>query len=182
MRGLLAGRSGGKRDNWRKRLARHASYPTAEQVSEFIGGKATSALEDVADELREQGAAVVLTRGKDPQTELPFIDLQVPFEDQETFHYQVYPVAYPVPSYAFMDTDVADAYYRAEIFQAAGSQHHDVYGYSKRELIQDLLDSYEEHMMLLASGTSGRARSKKQSIERSGPIDWLDARDGLYRD
>ena len=134
---------------WRRRLARHMTFPTAAQVSRFIEETVMPAVEEVAAELEAQGADVTCTRGTLTESGLPQIDLHVRFGEQNEFKYQAYPVAYSPPSFAQNMQAVVDAYYRVEIFSATGSQGHDIMGYSKDQVITDILDAYERHLTFL---------------------------------
>ena len=40
-------------------------------------------------------------------------------------------------------------YYRAEVHLSEGSQNYDLVGYSKEQIINDILDQYERHMQFL---------------------------------
>ncbi len=40
-------------------------------------------------------------------------------------------------------------YYRAEVYLSEGSQNYDLVGYSKEQIINDILDQYERHMQFL---------------------------------
>ncbi|GAA1188228.1 choline BCCT transporter BetT [Nesterenkonia xinjiangensis] len=134
---------------WRRRLARHMTFPTAKQVTRYLEETAIPAVEEVAAELKDQGADVTCTRGLLADTELPQIDLHVRFGDQNEFKYQVYPIAYSAPNFAQNMKAVEDVYFRVEIFSANGSQGHDIMGYTKDQVITDILDAYERHLTFL---------------------------------
>ena len=40
-------------------------------------------------------------------------------------------------------------YYRAEVHLSEGSQNYDLVGYTKEQIINDILDQYERHMQFL---------------------------------
>jgi choline/glycine/proline betaine transport protein len=40
-------------------------------------------------------------------------------------------------------------YYRAEVHLSEGSQDYDLVGYTKEQVINDILDQYERHMQFL---------------------------------
>ncbi|MNV94388.1 High-affinity choline transport protein [compost metagenome] len=40
-------------------------------------------------------------------------------------------------------------YYRAEVHLSEGSQDYDLMGYTKEQIINDILDQYERHMQFL---------------------------------
>ncbi|MDR5713148.1 high-affinity choline transporter BetT, partial [Nesterenkonia flava] len=134
---------------WRRRLARHMHYPSSEEVTEYMDSVAIPAVEEVAAELREQGADVRCSRGTIEETEIPHVDLHVYFGEQSMFKYQAYPVEYSVPNFALNFRSAEQTYYRVEIFSATGSAGHDVFGYSKEQIISDVLDAYERHLAVL---------------------------------
>lgn len=134
---------------WRRRLARHMHYPTAKEVSEYMEATAMPAVEEVAAELQKQGADVYCVRGVVPDTEIPQVDLHVDFGDQGMFKYQAYPVEYSVPSFALRMQTAEETYHRVEVFSATGSSGQDIFGYSKEQVITDVLDAYERHLAVL---------------------------------
>lgn len=134
---------------WRRRLARHMHYPTAEEINEYMDSVAAPAVEEVAAELQSRGADVECSRGTVPDTDIPHVDLVVNFNDQSEFKYQAYPVAYSVPSFAPNFRTRDDTYYQVEIFSATGSVGHDIFGYTHDQVITDVLDAYERHLAML---------------------------------
>ncbi|MDO5494031.1 MAG: BCCT family transporter, partial [Nesterenkonia sp.] len=160
------------RGGWRRRLARHMTFPTAAQISEFLSSTAVPAVEEVADELQTQGADVVCSRGRASDSDIPTVDLHVHFRDSSEFKYQIYPVAYSLPSFANNPGTVETTYYRAEIFSATGSRGHDIMGYTKEQVISDILDAYEHHLTFLTmSGDQGSTLGDGVLI----PDEWHDA-------
>lgn len=134
---------------WRRRLARHMNFPTAKQATRFMEETAIPAVEEVAAELKAQGADVSCSRGHHHDTSIPHVDLHVRFGEQSEFKYQAYPVSYAAPNFAQNMKAVEDEYYRVEIFSATGSQGHDIMGYTKEQIISDILDAYERHLTFL---------------------------------
>ncbi|NDK30857.1 choline BCCT transporter BetT [Nesterenkonia haasae] len=139
----------GGRGQWRRRLARHMHYPDEAEVTKFMNNVAAPAIEEVAAELEKQGAQVTCSRGTVPGTDIPHTDLHVFFGDRAEFKYQVYPIAYSVPSFAPRLRTRDETYYQVEIFSATGSLGHDVFGYSQEQIITDVIDSYERHLAVL---------------------------------
>ena len=152
--GAMSGRASGKPADvdWRRRLARSMTFPTARQVARHVDAAVAPALEKVARELREGGADVDLYRGPVDGTAIDQLDLQVRFGDERDFRYQIYPTANPVPSFAgriHLDRDGDREYYRLEVFTQTGSLGYDVYGYTETQIIENVLDLYEGHMEFL---------------------------------
>ena len=134
---------------WRRRLARHMHYPTAEEISDYMESTAMPAVEEVAAELAKQGASVYCERGLVPETDIPQIDLHVDFGEQGMFKYQAYPIEYSVPNFALRMYAAEETYYQVEVFSATGSSGHDIFGYTKEQVISDVLDAYERHLAVL---------------------------------
>ena len=163
---------GGERGSWRQRLQHRMSYASAEQATTFIDTVATPAVEEVAAELKKLGADVACQRGAHPDSGIPFVDLVVSFPEAEDFKYQTYPVAFSTPSFAANLAAVRDTYYRVEIFSPLGSRGRDIMGYSKDQVIADVLDSYDAHIMYLTMSTDlGTATG---TIPVTAPDTWDD--------
>ncbi|NLS08846.1 choline BCCT transporter BetT [Nesterenkonia sp. MY13] len=162
---------------WRRRLARHMHYPSGKEISEYMENTAMPAVEEVAAELEKQGATVYCERGTVPETEaeidggIPQIDLHVDFGDQAMFKYQAYPIEYSVPNFALRLNTSEETYYRVEVFSATGSAGYDVYGYSKEQLICDILDAYERHLVVLRMNDDDGAAPVPLNPD-SIPDDW----------
>ncbi|WP_448852635.1 choline BCCT transporter BetT [Corynebacterium sp. 335C] len=154
MYGAMSGRASGgpSSTDWRRRLARSMSFPSARQVARHVDAVVAPALEQVAEELRGRGADVDLYRGPVEDTGIDQLDLHVKFDDERDFRYQVYPTAHPVPSFAgrvHLDHDGDREYYRLEVFTLTGSLGYDVHGYTEAQIIENVLDLYEGHMEFL---------------------------------
>lgn len=88
----------------------------------------------------------IVERGVDPATTIPYVTLTEKMDGERDFTYQVYPVAWPTPSYLLNPAKTEDNYYRLEPFALTGSRGYDVYGYTKEQLIHDVLDNHERHI------------------------------------
>jgi len=146
--GALAGAVGPHR-SWRQRLARSMNYPGAMQAQRYLDKVARPAIEEVATELRAQGAAVELTDGTVDGVSCSQVTLTVMLADEPDFRYQIYPVEYSTPTYAPRAQTRHTNYYRLEIFSMTGSHGYDLLGYTKDQVITDVLDQYERHLAFL---------------------------------
>lgn len=142
---------GGAGRNWRNRLARVMSYPSARQANRFVDEVVEPALREVHDELARQGAEVSLTDGTVEAYGIRQVDLRVGLSGERSFKYQVYPVQYEYPSYA-RTAPAQEVYYRMEVFSQEGSHHYDLTGYSTDQVISDVLDHYEAYLEFLHLG------------------------------
>lgn len=172
--GVLSSRTGDRGDtrNWRQRLWRRMNYADAAQAAAFVEEVATPAVEEVADELRTLGADVACQRGEHPAYPIPYVDLVVRIADQSEFKYQAYPVAYNVPNYAVNPGAVEEVFFKIEIFSITGSQGKDIMGFTKEQVISDILDSYDAHVMYMSMlGDKGAPTS---ALPAEIPDEWED--------
>lgn len=149
--GIITGRSGEQRGgrSWRQRLTRAMSYPGHRQTTRFVETVALPALQEVEAELKAQGAVTTLTPSTVGSCGIQSIDLQLAMGEERAFKYQIYPVQYKTPSYATGRADPDDHYYRMEVFSLEGSHGYDLMGYTKEQVITDVLDHYEQHLEFL---------------------------------
>ncbi|WGW11754.1 choline BCCT transporter BetT [Saxibacter everestensis] len=155
---------------WRQRLARSMSYPGKRQTERFIDDVCRPALSDVAEELREQGAEVKYTEGVLESCGLTHLDLAVSMGDEDDFAYKLWPGEFETPSFATRTQRSEDKYYRVEVYLAEGTQGYDITGYSKEQVIGDILDQHERHLHFLHLGresqsTSGADDDPEASLE-----------------
>jgi choline/glycine/proline betaine transport protein len=80
--------------------------------------------------------------------------IEVRHGDEIDFFYSVHPRPYDPPSFTLRDTRKHRAealkYYRAEVHLREGGQDYDIMGWSRPDVIHDVLDQYERHMHFLA--------------------------------
>ena len=81
------------------------------------------------------------------------VTLSVGHGDEVDFRYQVRPRAFIQPSFVMRDTrddsNEERKYFRAEVHLSEGGQDYDLMGWSREEVIGDILDQYERHMHFL---------------------------------
>ncbi|HIY25321.1 MAG TPA: choline BCCT transporter BetT [Candidatus Brachybacterium merdigallinarum] len=169
----VRGGSAQDRLTWQQRLRSRMSYADEARARTFVEEVATPAVEEVAAELRDLGADVSCRRGTHADHGVPYIDLVVSFPDAEDFKYQAYPVAYSMPSFAVNLSTVRDVYYRIEIFSLTGSRGRDIMGYTREQVISDVLDAYDAHIMYLTM--SDEIGTATGTIPVTAPDTWDDA-------
>lgn len=132
--------------NWQRRLRTLAMFPRRAHVSRFIADVGLPACEAVADEWRRQGYDCSVEQGTEGSVMLKV------GPSEGTFVYEIRPQAYATPSFV----TASDAppgeerkYFRAEVHLREGGQDHDVMGWSKDEVIGDILDHFERHLHYL---------------------------------
>ncbi|AOE88133.1 BCCT family transporter [Pseudomonas sp. TCU-HL1] len=133
---------------WQRRLRNSLMFPRRAHVTRFIEEVVRPACLDVSEELRKQGYDVDVQNGDDGRCKLT-----VGHGAEVDFSYEVRPRALLLPRFVTRDggEENADArkYFRAEVYLGEGGQDYDVMGWSREEVIGDLLDQYEKHLHFL---------------------------------
>ncbi len=136
--------------NWKNRLHAMMYQPKRREVLRYLQNVVKPALSEVAEELRKQGMTVEVGEGDDDR-----IWVEVLHGDEIDFFYSVHPRAYEPPTFVMRDTRDNRLeklkYYRAEVHLKEGGQDYDVMGWSKDDLIHDVLEQYERHMHFLTA-------------------------------
>ena len=105
------------------------------------------AMQEMAAELDKRGVEATIEFGDDKQ-ERPI--LMARHGDEQDFLYKVKPRAFMQPSFVVDDEDEDDSkYYRAEVFLMEGGQDYDIMGWTREQVIGDIIDQYEKHMHFL---------------------------------
>ncbi|MBM9536518.1 BCCT family transporter [Desulfobulbus alkaliphilus] len=132
--------------SWQKRITSLLHHPTETEVKEFITKTVTPALEDVTIELKKRDMDVRVEHGEDGR-----VWLEILHGDEIDFFYSVRPRTYSPPTFALRGTSKkrSKSYYRAEVHLSEGGQDYDVMGWSKEQIITDVIDQYEKHLHFL---------------------------------
>ncbi|WP_375804478.1 choline BCCT transporter BetT, partial [Corynebacterium bovis] len=145
---VISGRTGtapGAGEAWRDRLRRADTWPDADDVARYVRDVAGPALRSVAAALEERGHAVTLASTPVEGTPVPQLDLFIPFGDGVEFRYGLYPVEHDLPAFLHR----TGRYTRLEVTGVNGSLGYDVAGYSREQLIGNVLDLYDRHREFL---------------------------------
>jgi len=133
--------------HWRTRLNAILSHPTKARVDKFIEERVVPALEDVAKEIEGHDSAAQASLRKDSA------ELVVAHQDEPNFHFAVRPNGYLKPAFAFPEFDPDDErrerFYRAEVYLADGGQKYCIFGYTKEQIINEVLKQYNKHIQHL---------------------------------
>jgi choline/glycine/proline betaine transport protein len=140
--------------NWQRQLHGILSHPRRPEAERFLRETAQPVLEAVAAELEKRGmeASVTIREDRLHLTAMPGAP--------EEFQYGVRLRRYEMPSYSYFD-GAADRrrrdehFYRAEVFLEDGGQGYDVLGFTKEELMQDVLNQYDRHFQYLHAVRTG---------------------------
>lgn len=139
-------RGDGGAQGWSQRLARMMKFPDREEAHRFLDDIAKPAMEEIIELLDKNGYQVELVEGSSGNEHL---ELNVDLEDEQGFSYQLWPRKCVMPVYT-VRTQEADAhYYRVEVHLFEGGQGIDLMGYTKDQVIQDVLDQFERHLHFL---------------------------------
>ncbi|GGM13744.1 choline BCCT transporter BetT [Promicromonospora citrea] len=139
---------------WRQRLARLVSFPGRRQTLRFLDQTVRPALNEVSAELAEQGITTSCSEAPAGDTGLPALTLTVEHGDEAPFAYTLWPQAHPTPTFRMNTSDQDDTYFRVEVLLTEGTQGYDVTGYAKEQLIADVLDQYERHLLFLHASST----------------------------
>ena len=132
---------------WQRRLRNIAMLPRRSHVNRFIGEVVQPACQDVCSELLKQGLKASVNSAEDR------LWLSVAHGAEVDFRYEVRPRALAQPNFNLPDDPAASAetrkYFRAEVHLSEGGQDYDLMGWSREEVIGDILDQYERHLHFL---------------------------------
>ena len=136
--------------SWQDRLGNLLQYPTVTGVEDFQNVIVLPALKSFAAELKQQGlTAKVSTVDSNGEARI-----EVKHGDEVDFIYSVITGEIVLPNEALLGdgNDVsseAQTYYRAEVHLREGGQDYDVMGWTRDQLIEDVLSQYERHLHFL---------------------------------
>ncbi len=139
---VLAG--AGSRDapelTWRQRLTSIMGHFERSEISDFLNDTVRPAFDEVSQEMRDNGFAPELVEKDD------CIEIKVPHGERGAFQYTVRNRAFLLPSFVWAETRKPDKpeqrHYRAMALTSEGEVPHDVTGFSRDQLIDDLLNRY----------------------------------------
>ncbi|WP_269913374.1 choline transporter [Acinetobacter sp. HY1485] len=137
--------------NWKQRLSRVMHHPGRQNTLIMLENVCKPALEEVVKELHQKGTDAALSvKALDDDPDLYHIDLTIGMKSEQNFIYQIWPQRYKTPEFSIRKQHRDKAhYYRLETFLYEGSQNNDLVGYNKEQVINDVLDKYERHLMFL---------------------------------
>lgn len=145
---LMSG-NGKRSGGWKRRLSQAVHFPSRDEVYRFMNDVVRPAISEVSEVFREKGLAV--DAQLDPGN--ASLSLEIGHGEQHRFLYQMLMRGYFTPSFARAGMGGLHLknrrYFRAEVHLAEGSQDYDLMGYTKEQIINDMLDQYERHLQFL---------------------------------
>ncbi|KFJ43612.1 BCCT family transporter [Francisella philomiragia] len=120
--------------SWQKRLEAIAHKPSKDQAIEFLQKDVTTAIIEVADEMEKNGINTEVIKDHD------HIQLAISIEGNEDFIYSVMLRSYQ---------SKLGNYNRVEVLLSHGGQYYDIMGYSKDQVIADIVNQYDKHLHYL---------------------------------
>ncbi|RPR67758.1 choline BCCT transporter BetT [Pseudomonas aeruginosa] len=145
---LMSG-NGKRSGGWKRRLSQAVHFPSRDEVYRLMNDVVRPAISEVSEVFREKGLAV--DAQLDPGN--ASLSLEIGHGEQHRFLYQVLMRGYFTPSFARAGMGGLHLknrrYFRAEVHLAEGSQDYDLMGYTKEQIINDMLDQYERHLQFL---------------------------------
>lgn len=136
-------------DHWRDRLRNLLAYPADDSIRVFQRETVVPAMRDFVAELAEHGvSAEVRTAIKGASR------LEVCHGDEVDFVYEVQCRPHPRPDASLSGQPIdsmteTDLFYRAEVHLAEGGQDYDVMGWTREQVLLDILNQYEDHLHFL---------------------------------
>lgn len=134
---------------WQHRLGRMLTFPNAGRAREFEDKILLPTFGEIVDELAGREITATCDKHLDEEGE-QCIELTIDPASEHPFHYQVFRKEAPMPLFGGRPTQVVDKFVRMEVYlDVAASQGYDIMGYTKEQLLNNVLDQYERHLEFL---------------------------------
>jgi len=137
---------------WKKRLELLLQYPSENSIQRFQRESVFPALRDFGRELENYGLTYTLTDQIDEEGRAA---IEVDHGGEMNFDYEVQCRAQVIPtdeSGELIDPNAdTEVYYRAEVHLTEGGQDYDVMGWSRDQVVTDIVNQYEHHVHFLQS-------------------------------
>lgn len=133
---------------WRQRLTQLFYQPKKEDVLGFIEEVVEPSLGEVVQEFAGRNIESRVMRQDDGRCWI-----EVGHGVQPDFYYSVRVVPFDAPAFVLRDTDDRRLsklkYFRPEVYLKEGGQGYDVMGWTKEEIIHDVINHYYQHLKFL---------------------------------
>ncbi|GAA5186800.1 choline BCCT transporter BetT [Ferrimonas gelatinilytica] len=128
---------------WDDRLRNVVQCSRRGQVERFLETVVSPAMGSVAELLQREQIDVRINEDLASGR----VGLAVLHGEEVDFHYEVRPRAHAQP--AFVGDESAEEYYRAEVYLREGGQDYDIMGWSREQVLNDIVEQYEKHLYFL---------------------------------
>lgn len=142
---IAVGRGPTEQSSWRQRLIGTLRFPGRVATRRFLTATVIPAMHEVAEQFSGEGIPASVDESEQNEG-LPSPRLIVELADAPRFEYCVWPVSAPTPSFAVRSQRSDDRYFRCEVYLTEGSQGYSLSGYTREQIIGDILDQYERHL------------------------------------
>ncbi|WP_193161418.1 BCCT family transporter [Microbulbifer hainanensis] len=140
--------------SWERRLKNLVQLPSLQEVHDYIGETALPAMHDFAAQGERNGLVTKVSEGENRS-----VRLSVSQGEELDFVYSIFPKAHLKPTASNADAELDDThddgspdkYFRAEVHLSEGGQDYDVMGWTRDQLLTDILSQYERHLQFLHS-------------------------------
>ncbi|RUO24388.1 choline transporter [Aliidiomarina minuta] len=141
--------SGQGKGSWETRLSGLIDFPRQDQIQQYIEKEVHPILLKIKDKLVEKKwPADVIWDENNQRTYL-----EVKLEGQLDFFYEVRLREHPLPDYAYpvlhRSPKTREKFATAEVFLRQGGQAYDIYGYPEKDVIDDVLNQFENYLAFL---------------------------------
>ncbi|MGR2739155.1 choline BCCT transporter BetT [Billgrantia sp. Q4P2] len=143
----LVGASTAAASDWRERLDRTLDGTTQNGAEATLRHAIRPALTELAEELTRRGQQASVSERQVDGTQLLFPTLQVDFDGAPSFIYGIQPTRLQPPSFLPADDDY---YLRLDVHLAEGGLGQDLNGYTRLQVVHDVLNEYQRHLRFLA--------------------------------
>ncbi|WP_194757095.1 BCCT family transporter [Aliidiomarina indica] len=126
---------------WKKRLAGMVDFPSKESVDAFIRNTCATCLNKVKQELSDKKWEANVVMEEEPTRVILTVE-----RDEIEFTYEIRMRGYHRPGFAVTQLSGEDDYFRAEVFLRQGGQAYDVYGFEEADIIDDVLNQFENYL------------------------------------
>ncbi|WP_250458703.1 BCCT family transporter [Microbulbifer litoralis] len=140
--------------SWERRLRNLVQLPSLAEVHDYIESTGLPAMRDFAAQMEKNGFQAEVSEGENS-----VVSLNVFQGDEVDFLYSIHPKAHLKPNASNPDAELDDTYddgspdkyFRAEVHLSEGGQDYDVMGWTRDQLLTDILSQYERHLQFLHS-------------------------------
>lgn len=134
---------------WQNRLSGLVGFADKDKVWNYITGTVHPALNKLQVALVEKRWPAEVTL--DDANSRVYIEVKQ--EDHIDFFYEVRLREHELPDYAYpllrQSSEQTEYYATAEVFLRQGGQEYDIFGYSEKDLLDDVLNQFENHLAFL---------------------------------